>query len=39
MPEVFINHFIDIFYEAVNCGFSKFLQKTRSKTTTAAVGK
>lgn len=29
IPEVFINHFIDIFYEAVNCGFSKFFKKEK----------
>lgn len=29
IPEVFINHFIDIFYEAVNCGFSKFFKKKK----------
>lgn len=30
IPEVFINHFIDIFYEAVNCGFSKFKKKKKT---------
>lgn len=35
IPEVFINHFIDIFYEAVNCGFSKFFKKEKKISTTA----
>lgn len=29
IPEVFINHFIDIFYEAVNCGFQSFSKKKK----------